>query len=639
MAYFYFDSRDLKKISCRDLLRSLISQLSTRSGSCCDILRRVHKTHEEVQLIAIVGSRDSRAVQFSHFSVKGYLTSPRLAQSHEDVSRFHIDLNAAHTIMAKACLGTLLRLDEHVADSGAKGFPLVEYAAQHWDEMDDLFDTSKPHFAAWLRVHDIDEPWRLFSWQGQESSRGDGSPLYYAALCGFYQLAERLIVKDPEEVNQKSGWIEAPLPVALYKRHFRVADLLYRHGADVYVQGSGGRTPLHIASQGGHVDIMRWLLDHGANANYPDEEYTTPLHLAAIGMCLEVVQILLDHKADPNSHCEGTPLHWAVFDNRLSIFGTVLNVDVNVVRLLHCQTSPDPPYLGTIAGVLERGADVTIHDSLRHSTALHRASSGGWIEVVRLLLSYGAKVDEKDGDDKTPFQMASSKGHLEIMKYLSENGAVVGVRDHEENTPLHDASAEGHVDAMRWLLDHGADANAQRSDRRTPLHWAAFRHLEAVQLLLEHNADANSQDENGKTPLYEALDDTLLFSPKEGVVDIVRRLLDHGANPNIRDHSLSTPLHQASSEGLLEVARLLISYGAKVDEKDGKGMSPFQVAALKGHRELTKLLLEHIWVLSWAWIDLSAKIICTPYVCGGDVAGFGVIAETDAEDVIERRWV
>ena len=47
MAYFYFDSRDLNKKSSRDLLCSLISQLSTRSSPYCDILRRVHKTHDD----------------------------------------------------------------------------------------------------------------------------------------------------------------------------------------------------------------------------------------------------------------------------------------------------------------------------------------------------------------------------------------------------------------------------------------------------------------------------------------------------------------------------------------------------------------------------------------------------------------
>ncbi|KAH9007378.1 hypothetical protein EDB83DRAFT_2323812 [Lactarius deliciosus] len=46
MAYFYFDFRDLSKQTCHDLLLSLISQLSTRSSPCCDILHRVYKAHE-----------------------------------------------------------------------------------------------------------------------------------------------------------------------------------------------------------------------------------------------------------------------------------------------------------------------------------------------------------------------------------------------------------------------------------------------------------------------------------------------------------------------------------------------------------------------------------------------------------------
>ena len=72
-------------------------------------------------LITIVPRSYSRVVQFSHFSVKEYLTSSRLAQSpHRDVSRFRIDLEPAHTIMAQACLATLLRLDEHAGDSDAK---------------------------------------------------------------------------------------------------------------------------------------------------------------------------------------------------------------------------------------------------------------------------------------------------------------------------------------------------------------------------------------------------------------------------------------------------------------------------------------------------------------------------------------
>jgi hypothetical protein len=47
IAYFYFDFRDLNKQSCHDLLLSLVSQLSTRSSPCCEILYRVYETHEK----------------------------------------------------------------------------------------------------------------------------------------------------------------------------------------------------------------------------------------------------------------------------------------------------------------------------------------------------------------------------------------------------------------------------------------------------------------------------------------------------------------------------------------------------------------------------------------------------------------
>ena len=65
-------------------------------------------------LIAVVYNRDwrgdvSRVVQFSHFSVKEFLMSDRLASSTPDISRYHILPGPAHTILAQACLGSLLK--------------------------------------------------------------------------------------------------------------------------------------------------------------------------------------------------------------------------------------------------------------------------------------------------------------------------------------------------------------------------------------------------------------------------------------------------------------------------------------------------------------------------------------------------
>ena len=366
-------------------------------------------------LIAIIPRDDSRVVQFSHFSVKEYLTSSRLAHSpNGEVSRFRIDLEPAHTTMAQACLATLLQLDEHAGKSDVKLSPLAKYAAQHWvnhaqfekvssrvrEGMDDLFDGSKPHFAAWLKVHDIDESWYIFSTFSQGG--GVGSPLYYAAFCGFYDLAERLIMKDSEQVNARGGLIAAPLPAALYKRHFRVANLLFLHGAVVDRISGSERTPFYVASYFGQVDIMRWLLDHGADTNSQGYAGMTPLINAVLAMHLEAIQVLLEHNADTNAHSGAgtTPLYW-VLTNR----GSKEKV-VEIVRQL-----------------LEHGANPNIR-AYGHLTPLHQASCDGLLEAARLLLSYGAKVDEKDREGRTPLQLAASEGHKEMTKLLLEHGAV-----------------------------------------------------------------------------------------------------------------------------------------------------------------------------------------------------------------------
>jgi hypothetical protein len=83
-------------------------------------------------LITIVEIDDSRVVQFSHFSVKEFLTSTRLADSSKDVSRYHVDLEAAHTILAQACMAVLLQSDDFVGENSSPGFSLAGYAARHW---------------------------------------------------------------------------------------------------------------------------------------------------------------------------------------------------------------------------------------------------------------------------------------------------------------------------------------------------------------------------------------------------------------------------------------------------------------------------------------------------------------------------
>src|SRR6266566_415209 len=46
LAYFYFDFRDVDKQNLRNLLPSLLIQLSAQSDACCDILSQLYSAHD-----------------------------------------------------------------------------------------------------------------------------------------------------------------------------------------------------------------------------------------------------------------------------------------------------------------------------------------------------------------------------------------------------------------------------------------------------------------------------------------------------------------------------------------------------------------------------------------------------------------
>jgi ankyrin repeat protein len=373
-------------------------------------------------LIAVVHDGDSPVVQFSHFSVKEFLTSERLANSKDgDVSPYHIYLQPAHSILAQACLGVLLCLDNTIDSHNVASIPLAQYAAEHWvshAQFEDVasgipevlvhfFDSDKPHWIAWIDIHDIDKPWIHFT--TPYGLIPGANPLYYAALCGFYDVTEYYIRQDPEEVNAKGGQVEAPLVAALLGKHFRVADLLHQHGAEVDIHGWSNRTPLYAASIEGHVEMARWLLDHGADVNGPDARLRVPLYMAAYRGHLEITQLLLERGADVNlqNGWGEVPLHRTAspFDFRDQL---------KIMKL-----------------ILDHGAEVDSQDfdaytPLHHSSWWQkqgRAPTNGSVEGSRMLIEHGANIHAVNCDGKTPLQLALDAGRQDMAGLLTSMGA------------------------------------------------------------------------------------------------------------------------------------------------------------------------------------------------------------------------
>jgi ankyrin repeat protein len=372
-------------------------------------------------LIAIVDMDGSRVVQFSHFTIKEFLTSERLAMAEERLSYYHILPEPAHTLLAHVCLSVLVQLDDKIDRDAITHFPLALYAARHWVDhaqfgnvsshiqeiMEHLFDAAKPHFAAWVWLYDIDRHW-IGPMSEIHPTQPQGGPLYYAALCGFRGIMEHLLAANSLDIKRRGGIHTTPLHAASVKGRLDVVSLLLENGAYPDDRDDRGRSPLHKVLQGGQLvmgrsslDVTQPPLNFGADVNAADDEGWTPLHAAARSGYRDAVEMLLSSGAtlDVRNKKQRTPLHLSCGYGKLEV----------------------SRYL------IYRGSDENSWDE-HGFIPLHMASRYGHIDVARLLLDRGADANIQRDDHWSPLHLASANGHLEIVKLLVERGASVGVK-------------------------------------------------------------------------------------------------------------------------------------------------------------------------------------------------------------------
>ena len=411
-------------------------------------------------LITIVDNRGSRVVQFSHLSVKEFLTSNHLASPTRHLTSYHILPGAAHTILAQVSLALLSR--SH--DKSVKVSPLSEYAAQHWvthaqfedvasrvmDGMQSLFDSDKPHFAAWVGIFDIDVE------SGGNVPSEIPSALYYSALCGFHGLVQQLAIKHPQHINVIGGSYGFPLVAALCRNHFQVAELLLKLGGRVDVRDTRNQNALHITIDRHDkvaIDAVQFLLEHGADVNAQRDDLWTPLHLAIKVGKLKVARMLLDHQADVNARNDDSqaPLH-----------------------LLSIWEAP------------------------------HDENDGS--DLAKLLLQRGANVNEKDKDNATPLHLASYHRRLEIVRVLLDHGANPEVENNLGKIPLQivmwsNGDARGDdVGIARLLLEHGAEAYARDKYQISTSDLVCCFRKEKIRQVLLGDGDIYKPENSWDTP-------------------------------------------------------------------------------------------------------------------------------------------
>ncbi len=278
----------------------------------------------------------------------------------------------------------------------------------------------------------------------------------------------------------------------------------------------------------GHWAGAQQQVEAGGDVNAPDERRITPLIYATRYFSIREMRWLLDHGADPNfrSKEKFTAFNFAV-------------ADAAKAELL-----------------IERGFDFKLGNEEHSPALLIAARHPRGFEVVSLLLSRGADVNQKGPGGVTVLRRSVKSGDPRIVKLLVEKGAVVN--DPANKSLFFDSLLTGHDDIARFLMEKGADLNLSDGFAGHSLGAALVNGNSAfARELIDHGADVRLSRNVGEVPpiMYAALNE-------HGESTMVKLLLDKGADVNARNDRDETALTWARKRGPTDLVRFLEKQGA-----------------------------------------------------------------------------
>ncbi len=240
--------------------------------------------------------------------------------------------------------------------------------------------------------------------------------------------------------------------------------------------------------------------------------------------------------------------------------------------------------------LISKGADVNEKDK-DGRTPLHAAAWRARKEVAAVLLAHGANINEADGSGQTPLHLAANFGIRFVPEFLLAQGARIDARDKAGNTPLHAAADRTSVtrDLIELLIAKGADVKARNEASQTPLHRVSMirgsrKRLEiTAEVLLARGAEVDAKDQSGRTPLH--------FAVENGNKELVDLLVAKGADVKTKATDGTTLLHRAVKSRQLDMVERFLSRGIDLNAAQPNGRTALHLAASAGENSIVEALI------------------------------------------------
>jgi ankyrin repeat protein len=266
------------------------------------------------------------------------------------------------------------------------------------------------------------------------------------AAAGMNRLdrLEELIAVDPTLVNARGGDGQGPLHFAA---SVEVARFLLDHGAEIDMRDldhTGTPAQTMVADR---PDVCRYLLSRGAELDIFMAVQLGDRNLVRQALAADptALQARVNEGKFTSGSSDGGHIYRYNLRNGLSpLFLAAELEDKEIYRFLLSQSSPTERLLAACLAVDEP----TVHAALAEHPDLIRTlppekmrliSDAAWLhktEAVRLMLQVGFDVDARGGDDATALNRAATRGFADLIELLLAHGASLEAKNSFGGRPL-----------------------------------------------------------------------------------------------------------------------------------------------------------------------------------------------------------
>ncbi|XP_020912149.2 uncharacterized protein LOC110249911 [Exaiptasia diaphana] len=368
--------------------------------------------------------------------------------------------------------------------------------------------------------------------------------------------------EDPVITAKWELWNSSMLHAAAQGGHLSIVAYLLESHPNIDDANGVGMTALQLAAENGHLEIVKLLNQKGAKIDQ------FALYQAAMNGHKDVVEFLISKNVTQNClRCDGS-FYWLGGKSRYQ------SLWFDVAKRFSSAKS-------RIDAILYYYLNYSLIDDLSFlycETPLHISVQKRYTDVARILISrIGSAIHCADVTGSTPLHIAARNNDLELIKMLIEAGARVDSKCsrflHQEQAISRSLSLCIKKRIHPILRDKDtlySMAIETCSCGHTPVHVAAqFGHIESAQLLLQQNENLSIEaDCDGSSLIH--------IAACHGKHDFIQWLTNHVQNVHINSPNAkngSTPLHSAVACENVKEAKALIKDGANVSALDANDLT------------------------------------------------------------------